>query len=216
MNKKECASQYRSLMSENEKNINALQAKALRLPETFDAYFCFSEMERLAGMNDGYAAIAHVLEPSRDKPFSYGNADTIKRRRINAAGAITIAIVVKGDIDGKINKTFAQFFSRLGFKTLNNTSKAAYTLNARFTMEKADFGAQEDYIYYNYTLDAALKGKDGKEVFTWQGSDRDGGTTAQQARMAVQRYVEALITDEEGEDSFASAFYSFLNDSTHD
>ncbi|MDR0909506.1 MAG: hypothetical protein LBM77_07035 [Spirochaetaceae bacterium] len=210
MNRRECASQYHRLMAENEKNIVSLLSDAETVSGTLDAYSRQSFALNIATANDNFQSIAHVLLPSMDKKFSYGNADAIRALLLKTAAAITIYVdKVEGDTNGRIEKAFTTFFTDRGFKT-GDKNNAKYLLTASFSSEESDFGAAQTNKYINYTLDALLSDKEGSEVFSYLGEDRKGHKTLQQARQMVMRSVENSITDSE-EDGFAKNFEDYLS-----
>ncbi|MDR0909791.1 MAG: hypothetical protein LBM77_08510 [Spirochaetaceae bacterium] len=210
MNRSECAKQYHSLMAENEKNIIRLLADAKTLPHSLDAYSRQLFALNIALANDNFASIAHVLLPSLDKKFSYGNADAVRTLLLETSSSITIYVEkVAGDTNGRIEKAFKTFFSGEGFKTGSKTN-ANYLLSASFFSEEADYGEKQKNTYVNYTLDAILSDTKGKEVFSYQDEDRKGHKTVQQARQLVLRAVEDSITDSK-EEGFAKNFEEYLS-----
>jgi hypothetical protein len=210
MNRKECAARYHAMMTENERNVVNLMGQAARVPGTFDAYACLAFAARIAALNDNFQNIAHVLVPSQDRRFQYGNADAVRALAQSTAAAITIRIVVTGDVGGRIAKAFGSFFSERGFKT-GGAGNTPFTLSSTFAMEESDLGPNQQNVFINYTLDATVSAGNGSEVFTYSGSARKGHATMQQARQLVLRTVETSITDTDAADGFAAVFDDFLS-----
>jgi hypothetical protein len=215
MNRRECANRYHAMMSENERNIGTLVERAQTQRGTFDAIAALSFAHRIAEANDNFAHLAHVLQPARDKPFGYGNADAIKALLAENAALITLRVTVEGDVNGRFAKAFMSYFTDRGFKTTNNLN-APFILSARITTESADFGAGQQRKYINWTLDAGILTNDrtsvtAKEVFTYSGNGRNGANTEQQARQVMYRAIERSITDSDEEDGFAQGFEAFLS-----
>ncbi|MDR3283631.1 MAG: hypothetical protein LBS97_00435 [Treponema sp.] len=210
MNRRECAARYHAMMKENERNVVNLIAQAGRVPGTFDAYAGLSFAARIATVNDNFQSIAHVLSPSQDSRFSYGNADAVRTLAQRTAASITIGIAVTGDVGGRVAKAFGSFFSDRGFKT-GGTGNAPFTLSSTLTLEESDFGPGQTTVFINYTLDAMVSARGGSEVFTYSGSGRKGHATMQQTRQLVLRTAETSITDADEEDGFATAFDGFLS-----
>jgi hypothetical protein len=210
MNRRECAARYHAMMTENERNVVNLIAQAGRVPGTFDAYAGLSFAARIAAANDNFQRIAHVLSPSQDRRFSYGNADAVKTLAKRTAASITIGIAVTGDVGSRVAKAFGSFFSARGFKT-GGAGKVPWTLSSTLAMERSDFGPGQTDVFFNYTLDATVRAGNGSEVFTYSGSGRKGHATMQQTRQLVLRTVETSITDAAEEDGFAAAFDGFLS-----
>jgi hypothetical protein len=208
MNRKDCAARYHAMMTENERNVINLIAQAGRVPGTFDAYASLAFAARIAAVNDNFQNIAHVLAPSQDSRFSYGNADAVKTLAQRTAASITIGISVTGDVGNRIARAFGSFFSGRGFKT-GGAGTAPFTLSAAITMEESDFGPEQTLVFINYTLDTTVSARNGIEVFTYSGSARKGHATMQQTRQLVLRSAETSITDADEEDSFAAAFDDF-------
>jgi hypothetical protein len=187
-----------------------LIAQAAAVPGTFDAYASLSFAARIAAVNDNFQNIAHVLAPSLDSRFSYGNADAVKTLAQRTAASITIGITVKGDVGNRIAKAFASVFSGRGFKT-GGAGTAPFTLSSTITMEETDFGPEQKNMYINYTLNATVSAGNGVEVFTYSESARKGHITMQQAQQLVLRTMETSITGAGEEDGFAAAFDDFLS-----
>ncbi|GHT60404.1 hypothetical protein FACS1894109_18010 [Spirochaetia bacterium] len=123
---------------------------------------------------------------------------------------IPIAITVKGDIDGRISKAFAQVFSKRGFKTSVAAGTASadrpYTLSADFKMEDAPV-TDSQYQFTRFVLTAAFMGKDGAELLSFSETGREGHITQSDALQRAIRSAEIMIT----EDSFAREFAAYLD-----
>jgi hypothetical protein len=224
MNRKECATRYHAMMKENERNVVNLIAQAATVPDTFDAYASLSFAARIAAANDNFQSIAHVLAPSQDSRFSYGNADAVRTLARRTAASITVGIEVKGDDESRIANSisitrddrsrianaFGSFFSGRGFKT-GGVGNAPFTLSSTITMEESDFGPGQTTFFINYTLAATVSTRNDSKVFTYSGNGRKGHATMQQARLLVLRTMESSITNADEEDGFAAAFDGFLS-----
>jgi hypothetical protein len=200
MNRAECSARYASLAAENEKLITLLVNNAASMPETFDACAVLSFAVSVAELTDNYYAVLSVLRTeSAGKTPSYGNAGALKARLQTAVRSVAVAVNVRGDVDGRVAKAFAQVFASRGFRT--GAGGRAYTLRADFKTEDAK-QANQDAVYARYTLTAALADTGGKELLSWSKNDREGHILPEEARQRAIRAAEKAIA----EDGFAAEF----------
>jgi hypothetical protein len=208
MNRAESAARYGSLAAENEKLIALLLANAQSMPETFDACANLAFAASVAELTDNYYAVLSVLRTeTAGKAPAYGGAGAIKAQLQTTARSVSVAVTVRGDVDGRIGKAFAQVFASRGFRTGSGTR--AYTLRADFKTEDSAQAAT-DNVFIRYTLTAALTGPDGKELLSWSKNDREGHLLREEARQRAIRSAENLVADEGFAAEFDAWFASLL------
>ncbi|GHV77849.1 hypothetical protein AGMMS49942_26700 [Spirochaetia bacterium] len=209
MEKAEAIRIYTQLINDNLVLIEKLIALGSAEKTTVNAaarYYCAAD---IADANAVFKNVLMVLGVShQDAGNNTGHDYRLSAENILAQ--IPITITVKGDVDNRISKAFAQVFSGRGFRT--NTVPGAtsadrpYTLRAEFKME--DVPANDSkYQYTRFVLTAALMGKDGAELLSFSETGREGHTTQSEARQRAIHSAEIIIT----EDSFAKEFAAYLD-----
>ncbi|GHT92214.1 hypothetical protein FACS1894140_3930 [Spirochaetia bacterium] len=207
MEKSEVIRIYTRLINDNLVLIEKLIALGSAEKTTINAaarYYCAADIA------DANAVFKNVLMVLGVSPQGAGGG-TGHDYRLSAEkiiAQIPIAIRVKGDVDGRISKAFAQVFSKRGFKTSVAAGAAAadrpYTLLADFqTVDVPD----SKYQYTRFVLSAALMGKDGAELLSLSETGREGHTAQSEALQRAIHSAEMLIT--EGE--FAREFAVYLD-----
>ncbi|GHT85687.1 hypothetical protein FACS1894137_10290 [Spirochaetia bacterium] len=204
MNRQECAARYSAMIGENERVIRLLKEEAARSPASFDAFESLSFAVNVAMVTDNFQSLLVVLDPQATslRP-EYGNADTVRTLAQNAARAIVITVKVEGDVNGRIAKAFAAFFTKKGFRT-NTAGANSYLLSAALELEDVDSSNRNKFV--RYLLTASVENKSGKEVFSYSGNDREGHASASEARQRALRAAEASI----GTEGFAKEFDAYL------
>jgi hypothetical protein len=207
MNRAECGGRYQAMIRENERVITQLLNTARGLPENFDSYSALNFAHSIAVPTDNFQTIWEVLDPRAvsQKP-SYGSADAIRTLLQNTARAIVIAVTVDGDVNGRILRTFTQFFSGRGFRTVRSGA-ATYRFNADLSLEAIDLGQNQRYPTVRFLLNVYAEDRNGLEVFSWSGEGRGIHLSESEARQQALQKVEASISEEE----FAVEFNAYLS-----
>jgi hypothetical protein len=205
MNRQQCGARYAAMINENLAVIKSLKEEAVRFPGTFDAYEALNFAADVALITDNFRHILSVLDPDASgRTFDYGNAEAVRTLAQNAARSIVITIKVEGDVNNRINRAFASFFSSRGFRT-NTSGSGSYLLSAELELEDISAGNQRNY-FSRYVLNVSVENKDGTEVFSYSGNGRQGHTTQSEARQRAIRAAETSI----GETEFAEEFDRYL------
>jgi hypothetical protein len=207
MNRAECGRRYQAMIRENDRVISRLLDTAEGLPESFDAYSALNYAYSLAVPTDNFQSIWEVLDAGAvsQKP-SYGSADAVKTLLQNTARAVVIAVAVEGDADGRILRTFSQFFSERGFRT-TRSGAAAYRFNADLNLESVDLGPSQRYPAVQFILTVYAEDKNGIEVFSYSREGRGVHASESEARQQALRNVEASVRGE----GFAVEFDAYLS-----
>jgi hypothetical protein len=208
MEKSEAIRIYTQLIDDNLVLIEKLIAMGSTEKTTLNAvarYYCAAD---IADANSVFKNVLMVLGVSHQG----AEGDTSQDYRLSAESIIAqipITITVKGDVDNRISKAFAQVFSKRGFKTGAATSTVSadrsYTLNADFKME--DVPNDSKYQFTRFVLTAALKDRNGAELLPFSKTNREGHATQNEARQRAIRSAEMVIS--EGE--FAEEFDAYLD-----
>jgi hypothetical protein len=220
MNRKDCAAVYSSIIHENNSIINDYinDAKNKNVEfnaATFESYAELNSAANLAQINDNYLNILSILNPAARNALniSYGNTATVKKLAEESTRAIVIAIKVSGDEGGRIKKTFTQVFTKCGFKTTDvsadTSTKNTYTLSCNFAVGEVVFRDNPNK-FARYELQASLLDFSGNEIFSYSSTNREGHPNYSEAVQRALRSVEKSIINIEDEESFASAFYTYL------
>jgi hypothetical protein len=215
MNRKDGGALYSSIIKENDSVINdyindAKNNNVMYGAATFEAYAALNSAANLALITDNYLNILSILNPARGAlNIGYGNASTVKKLAEENMRAIVIAINITGDDSGRLKKSFAQVFTKFGFKTSDAAAKNSYTLVCDFTMTEAAFNGNPNK-FARYELQTSLLDFHGNEIFTYSTNNREGHQNYSEAVQRALRAVEKTITDAEADDSFASAFNAYL------
>jgi hypothetical protein len=205
MNRRQCATRYTAMIHENLAVIRALQEDAVRTMGTFDAYEALNFAVNLALITDNFQSILTVLDPaSSGRSFEYGNADAVKALAQNAARSILIVVQVEGDVNNRINRAFASFFTTRGFRA-GSSGTGSYQLSAVLELEDIDLPNQRNK-FSRYLLNVSVEDQEGREVFSYSGNGRQGHVTQSEARQRAIRAAETSI----GEAEFAEDFDRYL------
>jgi hypothetical protein len=205
MNRRQCTARYTAMINENLAVIKALKEEAVRTTGTFDAYEALNFAVNLALITDNFQNILSVLDPGTSgRGLDYGNADAVKTLAQNAARSILIVIQVEGDVNNRINRAFASFFSGRGFRT-GSSGAGSYLLSAVLELEDIAQANQRNK-FSRYLLNVSVEDKDGKEVFAYSGNGRQGHITQSEAQQRAIRAAETSI----GEAEFAKEFDRYL------
>jgi hypothetical protein len=205
MNRRQCGDRYLAMINENLAVIRSLKEEAALFPGTFDAYESLNFAADVALVTDNFRNILSVLDPGTSGlSFDYGNANAVKTLAQNAARAVIITIKVEGDVNNRINRAFASFFSDRGFRT-NASGASSYLLSAELELEDVNLRNQRNY-FSRYLLNVSVENKDGVEVFSYSGNGREGHITQSEARQRAVRAAEASI----GKAEFAEEFDRYL------
>jgi hypothetical protein len=210
MNRAECGRRYQAMIRENDRVITRLLGTAKSLPAGFDAYAALNYAYSIAVPTDNFQNIWEVLDSRAvsQKP-SYGNADAIRTQMQNTARAVVIAVTVKGDTGGRIQRTFAQFFSERGFRT-TQSGAAAYRFNADLSLESIDLGQNQRYPTVRFVLNVYAEDRNGFEVFSYSGEGLGIHISESEAWQQALRNVEASISEEEFAGEFDTYLFSLL------
>ena len=211
MNRRDCAARYAAMISENDRVIQLLKQEAERSPAGFDAFESLSFAVNVAEVTDNFQSLLEVLDASAasQRP-AYGNANTVRTLAQNTARAITITVKVEGDVNSRIAKAFAAYFTKKGFRTSDQKSGAnSYLLSAVLELEDLDLGSNQRNKYVRYLLSATIEDKGGREVFSYSGNDRAGHVSASEARNRALRAAEDSIGSINA-GGFAAEFDSYL------
>jgi hypothetical protein len=202
MNRSECTARYTALINENETVIQQIITEAAS-SSPLAAYKRLNYALRLAELSDGFYTIRGVLTPglgvSRPR---YGGVEALKTLAQAAAGKVVINISVTGDVDSRIEKAYAAFFTGLGFKT----GSGGYVFNAGLELQNTDFDNPR-YKYIRYVLNASLEDGGGKEVFAFSANGREGHLSESEARQRAVRAAEESIAS----GAFAQDFGAYLS-----
>ena len=193
MNRAQSASRYLARITENETIIEKLSRAAGERPGTLEAYANLAAAAPLAAVTDGLISILSVIMPEKAayRP-SYAGAATLNARLNDAAGRITARLVVKGDVNGRIENALTKVLTARGFRV--GSSGAVCTLNVTCSVEDSPQG-EGGFVYARIMLNAALSGADGKEIFAWSDNDRQGHATLAGAKERALAKAEARITE---------------------
>jgi len=204
MNRAACAARYAAIVDENERAVAALLEQADAEAGRFTAVAALRRAQPLAELTDNFLTILSVLDPSRgSRRTAYGGAAAVADRSRRAIAGIVIAVRVDGDIDGRVAGAFTAFFTAQGFRAADSGQNA---LEARFALEdQSQSGADRSYV--RFTLSAELRDHDGKRLFAWQDTGREGHTDLAGAADRALRAVEALIVATD----FAGSFTEWLD-----
>jgi hypothetical protein len=207
MHRAECGQRYQAMIRENDRVITQLLDTAKSLPAGFDAYAVLGYAHSIAVPTDNFQNIWEVLDPRAvsQKP-SYGNADTVRTQMQNIARAIDIAVTVEGDTDGRIQRTFAQFFSGRGFRT-TRSGAAVYRFNADLSLDYVDLGQNQRYPTVRFILNVYAEDRNGFEVFSYSGEGLGIHISESEAWQQALRKVEDSI----GKEEFAAEFDKYLS-----
>jgi hypothetical protein len=210
MNRAECGRRYQAMIRENDRVISRLLDTAKDLPESFDAYSALNCAYSLAVPTDNFQSIWEVLDAGAvsQKP-SYGSADAVKTLLQNTARTIVIAVTVEGDVNGRILRTFSQFFSDRGFRT-TQSGAAAYRFNADLNLEKVDLGPSQRYPAVQFILTVYAEDRNRIEVFSYSREGRGVHASESEARQQALRNVEVSISEKEFADEFDAYLSSLL------
>ncbi|GHV46503.1 hypothetical protein AGMMS49546_34620 [Spirochaetia bacterium] len=204
MNRRECAARYSAMIGENDKVIGLLKQEAERSPASFDAFESLIFALNVAELTDNFQTLLEVLDASAaSKRPVYGNANTVRTLAQNAAKSIVITIQVDGDVNSRISKALAAYFTRKGFRT-NISGSNSYLLSAALELEDVDSANRNKFV--RYLLTASIANNEGREVFSYSGNGREGHASVSAARQRVLRVVEASI----GTEGFAKEFDAYL------
>jgi hypothetical protein len=205
MNRRQCAARYTAMINENLTVIRALKEDAAQTMGTFDAYEALNFAVNLALITDNFRDILSVLDPASSvRGFDYGNADAVKALAQNAARSILIVVQVEGDVNNRINRAFASFFTGRGFRT-STSGTGSYLLSATLDLEDIAQANQRNK-FSRYLLNVSVEDKDGREVFSYSENGRQGHLTQSEARQRAIRAAETSI----GEAEFAEDFNRYL------
>jgi hypothetical protein len=204
MEKSETIRIYTQLINDNIALIEKLTAVGSREKVTINTVSRYYYAADIADANAVFKNVLMVLGVSHQGAGGHTGYD-YRLSAENIAAQIPIMIIVKGDVDNRISKAFAQVFSRRGFKTNAATSLAStdrpYTLNADFKMEDMPV-SDSRYKYTRFVLTAALLGKDGAELLSFSTTNREGHATQNEARQRAIRSAEMAISEGEFAEKF--------------
>ncbi|MDR1904997.1 MAG: hypothetical protein LBQ88_22290 [Treponema sp.] len=208
MNRRECAARYAGMVRENEAVIKTLLGRAATLEgrSGFEAYAALYYAASVAQVTDNFQNILEVLDPSSvNRRPGYGGAAAIKTRMLTMSGRITLGLSVETEDRQEavtIRRALGALFTGMGFK-VNEQGMGDYILNARVMFEVVDTTQVRTCRWF---LDAALKARDGRVLFSYTGQDRAAHFLDQEARRLALRDVESSVK----EGDFAGNFDAWL------
>jgi hypothetical protein len=204
MNKQECARRYSALVKDNSDVISQFIADAKKSPRSFRAAELLNTAAGLAVITDNYAGILSVLDSSTaGRKLSYGSAAQVKKLATDAASGIVISIVVKDDVDGRINRAFASFLKQRGFGS-NLMLDGGYLLYCAFNLDDVETSGATKASRYTITM--TLTDWSGNEVFAYSGNGRQNNNNQSEARQRALRAAEDSIT----KSGFGAKFDEYL------
>ncbi len=201
INRRQAASGYSAMISENEQAVLSLIESAENNPGTFDAYESLGFASDIALVNDNFLDILSVLDPNMAliRRPSYGNAVSVKQLTQDAARTIVISVDISGDADGRIASAFASCFSDRGFRTAAaGTEAAGYVLAGSFQVQELDMSAGTANKFVRYILTASLRSVSGAEIISYSANERDGHLTFGEARQRSIRTAEQGVKQDFG------------------
>jgi hypothetical protein len=208
MNRRECASRYAGMVSENAAVINDLLSRAILLERqsSFEAYAALYYAAAIAQVTDNFQNILEALDSSavNSRP-GYGGEAAIKTRILALAGRITLGIRVETEDRQEaatIRRALGAFFTGKGFK-INEQGAGDYTLNAHATFETVDTTRTKTC---RWLFDAALETLGGRALFSYTGQGRVAHLLDNEARRLALRDVEDSVK----EGDFAGDFEAWL------
>jgi hypothetical protein len=208
MNRRECVPRYDGYIRENAAIIHELLNLASARGTSLDAYAALYYAAAIAQATDNFQNILEVLDASAvNRRPGYGGAAAIRTKMLAIAGGITIGVAV--DIEAgdrqesaSILRALGAFYNNSGFRT-NEQGTGNYVLTAHVLFETV---ATTEFKTCRWFLDAALKDRSGKALFSYTGEDRAVHVEDKEARRLALRKVETSI--QEGD--FAGSFNAWL------
>jgi hypothetical protein len=208
INRKEGAARYGALIDEDEKTIHTLSARAQVVEESdpLAAAGFYAEAEKNARVCDTLCGMRSVLDPNTANFVpSYGSAGTLDALKTDSLGKVKIKLTLTGDSGGTMRDALGTFFNQNGMSVVSR-GKALYTLSAALALTNEVYSGS-DFKYVRWALSVRLVNADGRQVFSFSGSDREGHETAAKARERALRAAAQCVTDGD----FAEKFMAFLN-----
>jgi hypothetical protein len=205
MNRAECAAFYEKTVRENEKIIAGLRADAEQHPGTLDAYADLRFAVIVAQVTDDLQSKLAILDSgAARRGVSYGNTGALQAEALSIARSVVIDVQVNGDGSGRLATALTAFLSKQGFRVGQG---GEYTLTAEYTVESVNIPNDRGYQYVRYTFQTALRNREGKDVFAWSETGREGHIGKADALQRALRTTETAVA----EGGFAQGFNAHLN-----
>lgn len=201
INRSESGNVYKSRIDANTAVIAALINQADRRGPSFESLTALRQAQALAEENKSdlilLAGINSNLARVVDLP--YKSADAVRVLADRMQDALSVALSVSGDTNGRIAAALSQALARIGLKTTGEADDAPLLLEANFSVEPADIDPQ--YAYVRFTLDVILTDTaTGTAEFSFSRNGREAhmseSEAAQRALRAAETLIAAELTDE--------------------
>ena len=205
MNRREGVAGYTELINHNERIITQIISQTDQ-EASFDSLFMINFAYKLAQLNDNFYSIRRALNSryTGNRP-SYGTANDIRNQVLRISNRIVISVVVTGDENNRLTRTFTEVLNSKGYRTgtlLNST----YVLKASIIKEDLPARLEDRFRYTRYDFNYTLTNRSGHELLSHTYSNRDGGRDHPQARQVIFREIEDYIRGA----GFAGIFDEFL------
>lgn len=204
LDRHDASNYYRKKIADNSAIVMEYLAQAEKSQGSFHSFFAITKAVALAEETNTYSDILFAVDPISFSTLTvpYGSIQELEKKAKDIASNISIGIIVKGDLNGRVAAAFAKAFTESGLLTTNNP-KEKYVFETELALDSSHLGKN---IFVRYTINSAIKENDtGKIWFPYSANGREGHLTEIEAKNRAVKALEKHI-----DTKFAEALKNFM------
>jgi hypothetical protein len=192
MEKAQAAQLYSDMIKANLGMINNLTSMSQTEKNTLEGFSRYQFAAAVADMNISYENVLKVM--SAPVPGGIKKGDDYRLEAVEITKTIPIAVVVRGDRQGRIQSALAKVLTDLGFRSGGNNSR--YIVNAQLTISEAQV-ANQTFKFARYEITADLNDTSTNQTLVpFSISGREGHNLLPEAENVALRAAERAISEE--------------------